>query len=95
MLLAVFVIRSARGGQRRETLSIKPGERVATLEAVLAGEQPPPPAPGQAPTAALGNGPPDASINIRDRARALVEADPGRAALLLRAWISSDEVANG
>ena len=32
---------------------------------------------------------------MKEGARALVEADPARAALLLRSWISTDEVANG
>jgi flagellar M-ring protein FliF len=108
LLLVVFFAVRGRGGSapaaRGQRQLIKPGERVAALEAVLAaggdvsgvagapGTASLP--PGQPATAALGNGPPDASINIRDRARALVEADPARAALLLRAWISSDEVAN-
>jgi len=97
LLIAViltFALRGRRQGARNEALMIKPGERVAALEAVLSGE-PAPPAPGEAATPAMGNGPPDASINIRDRARALVEADPARAALLLRAWISTDEVTSG
>jgi len=96
LVLGVIAFLAMRGGGSRaqgrsEMAMVKPGERVATLEAVLAGS----PAPTLAPTAALAESAPDASISLRDRARALVEGDPARAALLLRAWISSDEAARG
>ncbi len=96
LVIAFFAMRGggsrdAHASNMRDVALMKPGERVAALEAVLATAA----TPGLAPTPELTDAAPDASINMRDRARALVEADPARAALLLRAWISSDEATRG
>ena len=66
---------------------LRPGASVAELEAEArrpyAAEALP---PGTRAQAAL----PDPAIAVRDRARELVGVEPGRAALLLRAWIAED-----
>jgi flagellar biosynthesis/type III secretory pathway M-ring protein FliF/YscJ len=78
---------------------LKGGESVAALEAVLQGNQLPPPqqlplGPDGLPVAQYESTP-DPNLSLRDRARELVGKDPNRAALLLRAWISADEVSDG
>jgi flagellar M-ring protein FliF len=82
---------------------LRAGESVAALEAELQGNQLPAqlgvlpqlgpdgkPLPLPVP---VFESTPDPNLSLRDRARELVGKDPNRAALLLRAWISADEVA--
>lgn len=85
LLLAVLVLRSLRGGGGAGlSPELRVGQSVAALEAALQGASP------QVINAlnARGNEPPDPNLSLRDRARELVNNDPSRAALLLRAWIT-------
>ncbi len=73
--LAVALLR--RRPRREDGVALlRPGARVGDVQAALAG--------GAGGTLA------DGSVGVRDRARELTQADPSRAAHLLRAWISSD-----
>ena len=105
LLLLVGLLRGrrpiapARAPQQQQQPLLRGGESVAALEAVLQGNQLPP-----APQIPLGPDgqpvpiyaqTPDPNLSLRDRARELVGQDPNRAALLLRAWISADEVSDG
>jgi flagellar M-ring protein FliF len=64
---------------------LKPGSKVGELEAAMnRGELPPAAARELAAKAALEG------VNVQSRARELTDADPTRAAHLLRAWIASD-----
>lgn len=85
LLLAVLVLRSLRGGGGSGlSPELRVGQSVAALEAALQGASP------QVINAlnARSNEPPDPNLSLRDRARELVNNDPSRAALLLRAWIT-------
>jgi len=79
----VFVLTQAR---RRpppgEMALLKPGASVAELEAAF----------GRRDAGGLGGTPrsADAALALKERARELGGSDPGRAAHLLRAWVSSD-----
>ena len=66
------------------TLVLKPGARVADIEAQLAQ------AAGELPAHQLPPGLPDPNLATRDRARELASQDPVRAAHLLKAWIQGD-----
>ncbi|HUJ24578.1 MAG TPA: flagellar basal-body MS-ring/collar protein FliF [Myxococcales bacterium] len=85
LLLGVALRGKRKGGGAQDLAMLKPGEKVATLEAMMAGAQLPQP----------GVRPPDPSISVRDRARELSTGDPARAAHLLKAWIAADEPTNG
>ena len=92
LLLLVWMLRGARSGPSARQPRLRTGESVAALEAELAGTPLPSslggrPVPGYEST-------PDPNVSMRDRARELVGKDPNRAALLLKAWISADEVSN-
>lgn len=95
LLLLVWMLRGSGG--RSATSAPQPqlraGESVAALEAELAGT----PLPSSLAAKAVPGyeSAPDPNVSMRDRARELVEKDPNRAALLLKAWISADEVTNG
>jgi flagellar M-ring protein FliF len=82
-VLALLLGRAKRGRAPSGLEGLKPGQSVATLEAMLAGAQLPNP------------GKTDPTLSVRDRARELSTGDPARAAHLLRAWIASDEAGNG
>lgn len=78
-----------RRGKRVEDLVLQPGATVAALEARANGTS----------VDAAGNALPDVPkppllidpiADIRERARALVRADPERAAVLIRAWLDQD-----
>jgi flagellar M-ring protein FliF len=66
-----------------EVALLKPGARVGDVQAALAAEakKDAPPLPPM----------PDAEAIVRDRARQLTQANPSRAAHLLRAWVASDQ----
>jgi hypothetical protein len=72
-----------------QTALLKPGSKVAEVEAAMERAALPPGMPG--PT-----GPPpalpgiDPASHLRDRARELASTDPQRAAHILRAWINVD-----
>jgi flagellar M-ring protein FliF len=76
--LAVALLRRRPDRQAIVAL-LKPGARVGDVQAALAGEG-----------AAAGGALADGNAGVRERARELTQADPSRAAHLLRAWISSD-----
>jgi len=92
-LLAIGVVLSRRGRKARvPDLVLQPGATVASLEAKAGGaflegagqetrampEEPKPPILV------------DPIADIREKARALVRADPGRAVYLVRSWLSQD-----
>ncbi len=80
-----------RKGKRPQELVLQPGATVATLEArangtvegLAAGAPPMLVAPKPPPMV-------DPIADIRERARAMVRADPSRAVVLVRAWLSQD-----
>ncbi len=100
LLLLMWLLRGTRPAPRAPAQPLlRPGESVAALEAVLQGNQLPPPpqlplGPDGQPVAQYESTP-DPNLSLRDRARELVGKDPNRAALLLRSWISADEVSDG
>jgi flagellar M-ring protein FliF len=67
---------------------IKPGAKVAEIEAAM-DRAALPPRPGAAPAAAPALAS-DPNVEVRDRARELASTDPQRAAQLLRAWLNVD-----
>ncbi len=90
LLLAALITAMRRGGAAApQVISpsvLKPGARVADIEAQLAqaaGELPPPPQ-------AAPIGLPDPNIATQTKAREIATTDPARAAHLLKAWIQSD-----
>jgi flagellar M-ring protein FliF len=84
----IFLLTRRRAGLA--PLTLRPGARVAELEAAANGM----PAPVASTQSALPTQPkaalPDPSVGIRDRARELAGKDPARAAHLIRAWITQD-----
>ena len=66
---------------------LRPGARVGELEAMM--DQQALPASGGGGQAQLGPAA-DPNVMVRDRARAVAQNDPARAAHLLKAWIDSD-----
>jgi flagellar M-ring protein FliF len=99
LLLLMWLLRGTKPAPAPAQPLLKAGESVAALEAVLQGNQLPPPpqlpvGPDGQPVAQYESTP-DPNLSLRDRARELVGKDPNRAALLLRAWISADEVSDG
>jgi flagellar M-ring protein FliF len=95
LLVATAVFRmSGRGsapalalGGNANTLMLKPGSKVAEIEAAM--DRAALPARAGAPgSPALAAG--DPNLQIRDRARELAAVDPQKAAHLLRAWINVD-----
>ncbi|HVE83611.1 MAG TPA: flagellar basal-body MS-ring/collar protein FliF [Myxococcales bacterium] len=91
LALAAVAIRRRRNAARAEAAKLVPGATVRELAAGLIGagaelavDAAPAPAPVLPPAL------PDAATVARSRARELTQADPARAAKLLRAWISAD-----
>ncbi|MBI5067655.1 MAG: flagellar M-ring protein FliF [Deltaproteobacteria bacterium] len=87
-LLALLVLAALLLGRRRASSAAQPvlvpGVSIAQLEAgigsaagTLAAQRPPQLA--------------DPNQQVRDRARALVQSDPGKAAQILKAWMSEDQ----
>jgi flagellar biosynthesis/type III secretory pathway M-ring protein FliF/YscJ len=70
-----------------QTAMLKPGSRVAELEAAMDRAALPPVPGAAAGHAALSS---DPSQQVRDRARELAATDPQRAAHILRAWMNVD-----
>ncbi|MBS2022893.1 MAG: flagellar M-ring protein FliF, partial [Deltaproteobacteria bacterium] len=95
-LLAVIIVMMLLMMRRKAADSsaampqLKSGESVAALEAVLSASP-----MAQQIAAASPARSADPNISLRDRARELVNKDPSRAALLLRAWLTADEVQHG
>jgi flagellar M-ring protein FliF len=93
VLLAMVVVFGRRRGEARvPDLVLQPGATVASLEAkaggaVLDGVSSEQKAMPEAPKPPLLV---DPIAEVRERARALVRADPGRALYLVRAWLSQD-----
>ena len=93
LLLLVWMLRgSGRKAEGAPQPQLRAGGSVAALEAELAGT----PLPNSLEAKAVPGyeSAPDPNVSMRDRARELVEKDPNRAALLLKAWISADEATN-
>ncbi len=98
--LALLAIALRRRGPAPKTISpklpalvLKPGARVADIEAQLASAADELPKPVAPPL-----GLPDPSVVTRDKAREFATQDPQRAAHLLKAWIQNDletEARNG
>jgi len=79
VVVGFFLLRRRPAGAGPDLV---PGTRIADLEARLAGQ-----------LASDGGAPrslPDPLALMRDRARALVQKDPARAAQILRAWMTED-----
>ncbi len=96
VVLAAVATIVLRGRKRAAAAAVglellRPGAKVAELEAALAKGQPGalPPAPAETPAL------PDKAIALRDKARELGKTDPARAAHLLKAWVASDSEAKG
>lgn len=94
LLIIGGVVMLARGGKKKalavkDVTLIRPGARVAELEAAFAAPQAAlPPMEGQG---ELQNLPvTDPAVTARERARTLAAADPQRAAQLLKAWMDAD-----
>jgi flagellar M-ring protein FliF len=94
-LIAMALMRMRRGGGNRmnaqltgmpQTALLKPGSRVAEVEAAMDRAALPPGPSGQMP-ALPGI---DPASQLRDRARELASTDPQRAAQVLRGWIGVD-----
>lgn len=81
-VVAALLLRGRRGGGGAALL--RPGAKVSELEAAFHTAELSEAAGGRA--RALGEG----SAALRDRARELTQADPTKAAHLLRAWINAD-----
>ena len=82
---------SKQGGGQAQPLVLRPGARVSELEAgTYGGAGYVTPAGGIAGATGGGRQLPDPETPMRERARALVSADPTRAAHLIRSWISQD-----
>lgn len=77
LALAIALLRRRPTAQSGVAL-LRPGARVGDVQAALGAE-------GPAAPPAL-----DGAVSVRDRARELTQADPSRAAHLLRAWIAAD-----
>jgi flagellar M-ring protein FliF len=95
-LIAAALMRMRRPGGRPvagqltampSTALLKPGSRVAEVEAAM-DRAALPPGPSSAQMAQLPGV--DPSTQVRDRARELASTDPQRAAHILRAWINVD-----
>jgi flagellar M-ring protein FliF len=97
LLIIGGVVMLARGGKKKalavkDVTLIRPGARVAELEAALAAPQgalPPLEIPGGNAAASLTPAV-DSDVVARERARTLAAADPQRAAQLLKAWMDAD-----
>ena len=94
LAVLIFAVRRGAGRGTREVekspIILRPGARVADIEATLAaaaGDLP----PARAATPSL----PDPNLMTRDRARELATQDPVRAAHLLKSWIRGDNEAEG
>ncbi len=79
----IFVMRGRRRFSSAELAMIKPGSKVAQIEAEMRRTE----------TAAVEGAAANKALASQTRARQLVEADPARAAHLLRAWIATDSEA--
>jgi flagellar M-ring protein FliF len=90
LLLVGIAVMKMKGrsspGQYQAMALLKPGAKVAEVEAAMTQAGLPPMGIAAAP-ALPGM---DPNVGVRDRARELAAADPSRAAHLLRAWINSD-----
>ncbi len=79
--------------------TLQPGARVGDLEASVLDVTGKSAGVGATPASALGGGVsnapalPELTADMREKARALVQKDPGRAALLLKAWLEADAAA--
>ena len=97
-LIALALMKMRRGGSNPinaqltampQTALLKPGSRVAEVEAAMERAALPPGMPGPTgPPPALPGA--DPATQLRERARELASTDPQRAAQVLRAWISVD-----
>jgi flagellar M-ring protein FliF len=83
LLVVLALLLGRRRGPPAQQPLLVPGSSIAQLEASLGAAV----GGGQAAIARL----PDANQQIRDRARALVQSDPGKAAQILKAWMSEDQ----
>jgi flagellar M-ring protein FliF len=86
LLAVVLLARRGRRGSLLPEMALKPGVRVAEIEAALARKESASRSLPSSGPAALN----DPQRSTRDRARDLVRLDPSRAAHLLKAWIGSD-----
>jgi flagellar M-ring protein FliF len=81
----IFALKGRKRPSAVNLAMLKPGSKVAEVEAAIKrGELPP-----SSVTDVAGAGALD-PVNVQARARELTEVDPNRAAHLLRAWIASD-----
>ncbi len=85
LLAAVLFFALRRSGSKQPEMVLQPGMKVAQIEAAATVGSPLVPAAGASAKAL-----PDPALGLRERARTLALSDPGRAAHLLRAWISDD-----
>jgi len=85
LAVLVFALRGRpRQAPEKNPLILRPGARVADIEATLAA------AAGDLTPRAATPSLPDPNLQTRDRARELATQDPVRAAHLLKSWIRGD-----
>ncbi len=81
LLVVVVLLVGRRGGRAQEPV-LMPGASIAQLEAGLAQ--------GGMPGVRAAPQLPDPQQVMRDRAKALVQQDPAKAAQILKAWMTED-----
>jgi flagellar biosynthesis/type III secretory pathway M-ring protein FliF/YscJ len=95
-LIALALMKMRGAGARGSQLSpmasstalLKPGSKVAELEAAMERAALPPSSSSSSGQQALASV--DPAVQVRDRARELASTDPQRAAHIVRAWINVD-----
>ncbi len=101
-LIAVLALRRKPAAKDEDLPQpqLSPGARVGDLVMDVKDVTGTPAAPGQTPPAMADGAPtgaaaalPDVTADLREKARTLVQSDPGRAALLLKAWLEADAMA--